>query len=181
MIEITSPEQLKCLLWVLKAYNPKYFNNSRHGIACLHVEEGAIVATNGGALHLWETDLINLPEGDYDIVSMSKKLLILKKRETSLYPNWRQVVPTKYTGFEKLDFPSANHVSYVSMATDALLDPELVLNALGYGTLTTTKKGKVCGLVIEYEEFGQGKDPVIIRPMDSMKAVVVPIRFPIKK
>ena len=186
IIEITSPEQIKSWLWVIKALNQ---DPNRPVLQSICVSEcGSVVATDGGRLHKWNPEVLpeGMTPGVYSVVSKSAKLIVLKNQsEEFTFPNWKQVIPrghdNKITlGDSKIGVSSKSAIGAVMLETVTLIDSDNITDALGFGTLTSRKASRLVGVTCTWEDE-TGKNPVCLFPENDKQAVLMPIRCLIQR
>jgi len=65
----------------------------RQSLQCIKVDGGLMVCTDGFRIHLY-TPKRDIPDGVYEIVTFTKKMIILNETDLE-YPNYMRVFPTK--------------------------------------------------------------------------------------
>lgn len=98
--------------------------------------EGRAVATDGRRLHYAKTSLLDasIPEGMYEVASITGNRMILLRVTDGSYPKWQAVVPTgdavtNLCGAFKYDMPKA---LYLLAQAKACVDPKFLEQAMAF-------------------------------------------------
>lgn len=175
-IHITTQEQIKAVLWLIKALSK---NERRPDICCIHSDGYTAVATDGRRMHIWKAQPA-LPAGNWALVSKSKNLIVLSASNTT-YPTWKQVVPVNHSETVTIATISEwTRAGIVLLKTSTFLDIEHVIDALGFGTLRP--KGKsIEGVKVTFNKLQQGQplglEPICIYPEQDKQIVLMPLRI----
>lgn len=172
----------KGLLWVSVARSD---DETRYALQHVHVEtEGMlthIVATDGRRIHihthdpgLFDTDIEEIEDGDYEVVAKSGKLLVITPADSSdlKFPNWRALLPITHERLYKSAVVSRESISSLGMRSGVLLATDFALEACGFGC----GFGKDETVRIEYYTEGS-MEPMAIKHALG-KAIVMPMRMP---
>lgn len=130
----------KGLLWVSAARST---DETRYVICNIHIEKDEsiwrLVATDGRRMHihsfdpgLFEDDIDLIPEGLYEVVAKTSKVIVIAESECGeKYPNWRGVVPD-YEPKTSVAI-TAQTISRLGIATGVLLAADFTIDAIGFG------------------------------------------------
>lgn len=177
---ITSPEQIKSVLWLVKALGSSPSRPILHGI---HVEGNKAVATDGRRMHIWTMEAFQtIPEGDWAVVSSSAKAVTLKKLDVH-YPNWKAVVPrdqgNTLTAGGMKGICGWAQCGVILLETATLIDLQNVIDAVGFGTLWAKKK-QALEVKVTWDDITRGdsigKNPVCVFPEHDKQAILMPLQ-----
>ena len=88
-VVITDAERVAGLAWVAKAAST---DKARTFLSYVHVEGGKAVSTDGHRLHIFEPETLGIADGEYTVISKTKKQVILGKIENpEKYPAWEKI------------------------------------------------------------------------------------------
>lgn len=172
----------KGLLWVSVARSD---DETRYALQHVHVEQEGmlthIVATDGRRIHihthdpgLFDNDIEEIEEGDYEVVAKSGKLLVITPADSPelKFPNWRSLLPDVPAPLYKRAVLSRDSISSLGMRSGALLATDFALEACGFG----------CGFgkdeTVRIEYFTEGNMQPMVIKHDLGKAIVMPMRMP---
>jgi hypothetical protein len=137
----------KALRWVAAARST---DESRTVLQNLSLEKDGktyvAAATDGRRLHVAEFDpgLIDedfdaLPAGSYEVIATTPKMIVLAWLPAAeKFPNWRSIAADWEAGSYEAILTSET-IAHVCMKAGALIDPDFLTDAIGFGT--AHKKG----------------------------------------
>jgi hypothetical protein len=154
------------LKWCLKA---RSHDETRPIINHILVDGGLVVATDGHRLHLFLLTELDLASGEYEIITMNTKQIILRKLDESSFPDYMRVMPPvdfKTTIFCNDQDTPLLHTVYNKFANDArTYDANLLRDAfMEFSRVSISSVGNSLAPLILYDNVSRG---ALIMPLKN--------------
>ncbi len=152
------------LKWCFKARSK---DTTRPIINHILIDEGLVVATDGHRVHLFLLTELDLASGEYEIVTVNTKQIILRKLDETSFPEYMRVMPP--VNFEtaihcKDKHTPLYHAVYNQFANDIrTYDTDLLSDAF-----MDHSEVSICS--------GDGLAPLVLYDNDCRAAIVMPLK-----